>query len=381
MGKNGNGEGSIYEHKRNGKKVGYRGAYTVYSVQGSKRRYVTGKTREEVRQKLTKAIADRDGGLVFNAEGLTVGKYLERWLKDAVQGTVRQSTYEVYGHMIHPHIVPGLGRLKLKNLTPTHVRAFYRDRLDSGLSPATVHKMHVVLHKALDGAVSDGLIPRNVAKGVKVPQASAKRKEIRPLTPEQARSLLEAVRGDRLEALFVLALTTGLRQGELLALTWEDVELEDAVLRVRRTITRSGGKVDVGPPKTNKSRRSVGLTASAVEALRDHLASQLEEMERIGSLYRPGGLVFANESGGIINPSNLRNRSFARLLKRAGLPKIRFHDLRHTCATLLLSRNVNPKIVSEMLGHSSIAITLDTYSHVLPTMQENAVRALEDTLR
>ena len=306
---------------------------------------------------------------------------MERWLKDAVQGTVRQSTYEVYGHMIRPHIVPGLGRLKLKNLTPAHVRAFYRDLLNSGLSPATVHKMHVVLHKALDGAVSDGLIPRNIAKGVKVPQALAKRREIRSLTPEQARALLEAARGDRLEALYVLALNTGLRQGELLALKWEDVELEDAVQRVGSTITRSGGKVDVGPPKTNKSRRSVGLAASAMEALRDHLARQLEEMERIGSLYHPGGFVFANESGGIINPSNLRNRSFARLLKRAGLPKIRFHDLRHTCATLLLSRNVDPKIVSEMLGHSSVSITLDIYSHVLPTMQKNAVQALENAPR
>jgi len=238
--------------------------------------------------------------------------------------------------------------------------------------------MHVVLHKALDQAVSDGLIPRNAAKGVKVPQA--KRKEIRPLTPEQSKALLEAARGDRLEALYVLAHNTGLRQGELLALKWEDVELEDAVLRVRRTLTRTGGKVDVGPPKTNKSRRSIGLTTSAVEALRDHLVRQLEEMEEMGSLYHPGGLVFANESGGIINPSNLRNRSFTRLLERAGLPKIRFHDLRHTCATLLLTKNVNPKIVSEMLGHSSISITLDTYSHVLPTMQENAVRALEEAL-
>jgi integrase len=380
MSKNGNGEGSIYPHKRNGKKVGYRGAYVVYTAAGPKRRYVTGKDRDEVRQKLTKAMADRDGGLVFNAGVLTVGEYLERWLKDSVQGTVRTSTYEVYGYMVHPHIVPGLGRLKLKDLNPAHVRAFYRDRLDAGLSPATVHKMHVVLHKALDGAVSDGLIPRNASKGVKVPQA-ATRKEIRPLTSEQARDLFDAARGDRLEALYVLAVATGLRQGELLALKWEDVELEEAVLRVRRTLTRSGGKVEAGPPKTPNSRRSVGLTSRAVEALRAHLARQLAEMEEMGSLYRPGGLVFANEVGGIINPSNLRNRHLARLLKRAGLPKIRFHDLRHTCATLLLTKNVNPKIVSEMLGHSSISVTLDTYSHVLPTMRENAVRALEEALK
>jgi integrase len=141
-------------------------------------------------------------------------------------------------------------------------------------------------------------------------------------------------------------------------------------------------KVTLGEPKTKKSRRSVNLTHTAAEALESHLSRQLEEMERMGSLYRPGGLVFANEIGDIINPSNLRNRSFARLLTRAGLPPTtRFHDLRHTCATLLLSRNVNPKIVSEMLGHASIAITLDTYSHVLPTMQESAIRALEEILK
>ena len=181
-----------------------------------------------------------------------------------------------------------------------------------------------------------------------------------------------------LEALHVLAVSTGLRQGELLALRWEDVDLEAAVLRVSRTLTRNGGKVSVGPPKTKNSRRTVGLTDGAVEALGEHLTQQLEEMESVGSLYRPGGLVFANEVGGIVNLSNLRNRSLKALLKRAGLPAIRFHDLRHTCATLLFSRNVNPKIVSEMLGHASIAITLDTYSHVLPNMQQSAVRALEE---
>ena len=379
MGKNANGEGSIYPHKRNGRKVGYRGSYWVQTAAGPKRRYVAGKTRDEVHEKLVEALGNRAQGLVFDAGALTVGEYLERWLEDSVRGTVRQSTFDVYGYMVHPHIVPGLGRLKLKSLNPAHVRAFYRDRLDTGLSPATVHKMHVVLHKALDGAVSDGLIPRNASKGVRVPQA-ATRKEIRPLTSDQALALFEAARRDRLEALYVLAVATGLRQGELLALKWEDVELEEAVLRVRRTLTRSGGKVEAGPPKTPNSRRSVGLTSRAVEALRAHLARQLAEMEEMGSLYRPGGLVFANEVGGIINPSNLRNRHLARLLKRAGLPKIRFHDLRHTCATLLLTKNVNPKIVSEMLGHSSNSVTLDTYSHVLPTMRENAIRALEEVL-
>src|SRR5919199_268167 len=255
MAKKANGEGSIYEHKRNGKKVGYRGAYTVYTAEGPKRRYVTGKTREEVRQKLTKAMADRDGGLIFDAGSLTVGEYLDRWLKDSVKGTVRQSTYEVYGHMIRPHIVPGLGRVKLKSLNPAHVRWFYREKLDAGLAPATVHKMHVVLHKALDQAIADGLIPRNVTDALKIPRID--REEINPLTAEEANRLLEAASGDRLESLYMLAIHTGLRQGELLALKWEDVDLERGMLRVRRTLTRAGGKVSLGEPKTKKSRRSV----------------------------------------------------------------------------------------------------------------------------
>ena len=151
---------------------------------------------------------------------------------------------------------------------------------------------------------------------------------------------------------------------------------------MRRTLTHANKSFVLGEPKTKNSRRTIRLTTSAVTALRAHLSRQLEEMERMGSLYRPGGLVFANEVGDLINPSSLRNRSFARLLELADLPPdTHFHDLRHTCATLLLSRNVNPKIVSEMLGHSSIAITLDTYSHVLPTMQESAIRALEDALK
>jgi integrase len=180
----------------------------------------------------------------------------------------------------------------------------------------------------------------------------------------------------------VLAVHAGLRQGELLALKWEDLDLEAGTLRVRRTLTYAGGKHSLAEPKTKKSRRTVRLNAGSVTALRGHLERQMGEMDRLGPLYRPGGLVFANEVGGIINPSNLRNRSFARLLERAGLPKkTRFHDLRHTCPTLVLSRNVNPKVVSEMLGHANIAITLDTYSHVLPDMQEKAAKALEGALR
>ncbi len=376
--KRGNGEGSISRRKSGG----WMAQYAVYTAEGRKRKTIYGKTRAEVATKLAKALADREGGLVFDAGNLTVGEYLDRWLAECVQGTVRESTFERYGYAIRPHIKPSLGRVMLKSLTPAHVRGFYREKLDVGLASATVHKMHVVLHKALDQAVADSLIPRNPTDPVTVPRIN--REEINPLTAEEANRLIEAAcsAGDRLEALYVLAVHAGLRQGELLALKWDDLDLEAGMLRVRRTLTNADGKYSMSEPKTKKSRRTVRLTSGAIAALRGHLERQVGEMERMGSLYQPGGLVFANKVGGIINPSNLRNRSFKRVLKRAGLPeKTRFHDLRHTCATLLLSRNVNPKIVSEMLGHANIAITLDTYSHVLPDMQEGAARALEEALR
>ena len=374
----GNGEGSIYLHKRNGKKVGYRGSYWVHTAEGPKRRYVSGKTRDEVHDKLIEALGNRAQGLVLDAGNLTAGEYLTRWLKDSVRGTVRQSTFEVHRHMIEPHIVPALGRLKLKDLSPAHVRGFYREKLNSGLSAATVRKMHSVLRKALKQAVMDGLIPCNVCESVKPPRVE--RKEIMPLDRKQARTLLEETSGDRLEALYGLAVHTGMREGELLGLKWEDVDLECSVLRLRRAVVREGGKTAFGDLKTPKSRRSVRLTRAAAIVLRSHLKRQLEEMERLGSLYQPGGLVFATESGTLINPSNLRNRSFKPLLKRAGLPDICFHDLRHTCATLLLSQGTHPKLVQELLGHATIAMTLDTYSHFLPSMGDQTVRAMEAAL-
>jgi integrase len=377
--KRGNGEGSIYPIRdKNGRIIGYRASYWVHTANGPKRRYLSGKKREDVADKLIEALGNRAQGLIFDAGTLTVEEYLERWLKDSVRDTVRPSTYEVHRHMVEPHLIPALGRLKLKDLNPVHVRHLYREKLDSGLSAATVRKMHSVLRKALKQAVLDGLIPRNVCEAVKPPKAE--RKEIAPLDREQAKALLEAASGDRLEALYVLAVHTGMREGELLGLKWEDVDLERGVLRLRRSLVREGGKTALGDLKTPKSRRSVRLTRAAGGALRGHLERQLEEMERMGSLYQPGGLVFATESGTLINPSNLRNRSFKPLLKRAGLPHICFHDLRHTCATLLLSQGTHPKLVQELLGHATIAMTLDTYSHFLPSMGDQTVRAMEAAL-
>jgi len=328
--------------------------------------------------KLASALSDRESGLVFDPRNLTLGKYLNLWLEDSVRDTVRATTFERYEQIVRLHMCPELGPLKLKAVAPAHIRGLYRDKLSSGLSPRTVQYIHVTLHKALKQAVLDGLVPQNAAEAVKPPQV--RREEMRPLTPEQVKALLEAARGDRLEALYLLAVTTGLRQGELLGLKWEDVDLEAGKLQVRRTLATAKGGQALTAPKTSKSRRSVSLTRSSVDALKSHLKHQLEEINRAGSLWQENGLIFASEEGQPLKRRNITNSKFRSLRKRAGLSAIRFHDLRHTCATLLLGRNVNPKIVSEMLGHASIAITLDTYSHVLPNMQNEAAKAMEDAL-
>jgi integrase len=242
-----------------------------------------------------------------------------------------------------------------------------------------------VLRKALAQAVSDGLIPRNAAQGVKLPRVSAPGDEINPLNSEESAAFLEAARGERFEALYILAIHCGLREGELLALRWEDVDLEapKPALLVGRTLTRGEdgrGWIVGASTKSGKGRR-VRLTRRSATALKEHRKRQLEERMRLAGLWQDKNLVFPTATGSLFNPSNLRNRSFKRIKARADVREdLRFHDLRHTCATLLLGEGVNAKVVSEMLGHASITITLNTYSHVLPHMQDSAADAMEAVL-
>jgi integrase len=371
--KRGNGEGSITKRK-DGR---WMARYTVHTAKGPKRRHIYGRTRQEVAAKLAKAMADRDGGVELDPSRVTMSEYLQRWLKDSVKGNVRPITFESYERLVRVHMVPALGHVKLKALSPAHLQGFYRDRLDAGLSPCTVQRLHAVIHRALKQALRWGLVPRNVSEATDPP--TAQRKEIRPLTPEQVRTLLKAAQGDRLEALYVLAITTGLRQGELFGLKWEDVDLAAGRLSVRRTLTTPKGGRRLGPPKRSKSRRSVKLTARAVEALRVHRERQLKEREKLAELWQDHAFIFATQVGTPLNRHNYFRRCFKPMLQKAGLPHtVRFHDLRHTCATLLLSKNVNPKVVQELLGHANISQTMDTYSHVLPDMQERAASAMDD---
>jgi integrase len=276
---------------------------------------------------------------------------------------------------VNTHITPSLGKIKLKNLKPERVRALIRDKRSSSLSSRTVQLIHTVLGKALKDAVQDEILHRNVAAAVKPPKRI--KKEMHPLTPDQARLFLDAAKDDRHYVLYVVAINAGLREGELLGLRWEDVDFAVGKLAAKRQLTRTSNGLSFTPPKRGKTR-SVRLTGHTVAALKDHGKRQLQKRLAAGPFWRENDLVFASTVGTPVDVSNLTYRSFRPLLERAGLPRIRFHDLRHTCATILLSKGTHPKIVQEMLGHATITQTMDTYSHVLPDMQDGAVSALQE---
>ncbi|MGF1473075.1 MAG: tyrosine-type recombinase/integrase [Rubrobacteraceae bacterium] len=354
----------------------FMGRAVVETPTGAKRKTVYGKTYDEVRQKLNKLRADADGGLVFDAGKLTVGEYLGAWLTDTVKGTVRESTFGSYSRTVNNYLIPGVGKVKLKNLKPMHLRKLYRETLESGRSTRTVQYMHTLIKKALKDAIRAELIPHNPAEAVDPPKLE--REEMRPLSAEEVRKLLSAARkaDDRLAAVWAVAVHTGMRPGEMLALTWADVDLDAKTVQVKRAL--SGGVVT--EPKTKRSRRRIGLSTGAVDALRAHRKRQLEERMKRAGLWEDRNLVFPSTVGTHMSQRNL-TRAFKVAAERAGLPEtVRLYDLRHTCATLLLSRNVHPKYVQELLGHASIALTLDTYSHVIPGMDGGTGDAMDAAL-
>jgi integrase len=355
--KNANSEGSI------GKRSDGRWQARI-TLENGQHKYYYAKTRTEAARLLATALHDRNCGLPIVSEKQTVGQYLAEWLQ-RTKPTVKPKTYRSYEQLTRVHLIPALGRVSLAKLGPRHVQTLWSKKLEAGKSPTTVRLLHMVLHKALADALRLGLVQRNVTDLVDPPRAA--HYEMQVLTPEQVYVLLAAAEGSRLQALYVLALATGMREGELLALRWRDVDLEAASLQVRHTLQKLPREQFVfAEPKTRRSRRKIVLPVAAVTALRRHRARQLEERLQHGALWEDLDVVFAHSLGRPLDSSSLLHYDFHPLLKRAGLPKIRFHDLRHTAATLLLGKGINPKIVSELLGHASVAITLDLYSHVLP---------------
>lgn len=248
-------------------------------------------------------------------------------------------------------------------------------KLASGLSARTVQYIHATLRRALGQALKWDLVARNVATLVDPPRVV--RPEVQPLTPEAAKALLEAARGDRLSALYTVALALGLRQGELLGLRWADVDLDNGFLHVRRALQRIDGKLQLVEPKTAKSRRTIAMPAFVVAALREHRLRQGLERMFVGEGWQDAfGLVFTTAIGTPLDEGNVR-RQFKRLLAKAGLPDMRFHDLRHSCASLLLAQGLSLRAIMEVLGHSQIALTANTYTHILPQMQREAADAMD----
>jgi len=367
----GNNEGSIFQradgqwtatiaigHDANGKR---------------KRRTVYGKTRGEVAEKLTRLQGQKLDGTLCDDERLTVGEYLPRWLEDSARPTIKENTYDNYETMIRVHIAKHIGGVKLAKLSPAHVQGMYSVMERGGASGRVRLLCHAVLRRSLKQAVRWQLVIRNVCDAVDPPKVE--KREIQPLTVEQSQKLLAEVRGDRMEAVYVLALTAGLRQGELLGLKWNDIDLQAGTVSVQRTLRLKAGRVIVTSPKSAKGRRLVELPSMTVDAIQDHRKRMLAD-GHAGCEW-----VFCNEAGNPVDKNNLVRRSFKPTLKRAELPPIRFHDLRHTHATLLLLQGEHPEVVQERLGHANIAMTLDIYSHVLPSMQRGAADRLGDMFR
>jgi integrase len=337
------------------------------------RRHVSGARRSDVVAKVRALEAKRDAGTAEAAgRAPTVGDWLDHWLEHIAPRRVRARTLESYEALVRLHLRPGLGHHRLDRLQPEHLEQLYGSLLqDKGLSPATVLRLHRVLSRALRVAMQRGKLARNVATLVDPPAVKRPTTAL-PLTVDEARRVLQAAEQGRNSARWTVALAVGLRQSETLGLRWADVDLDIGTLTVRRGLHRVAGKGLVyEEPKAERSRRTLALPAQLVEALRGHRLVQLEERERAGSLWEEHDLVFAQVNG---RPLDKRSdwEAWKALLKRAAVREVRLHDGRHTAATLLLSEGVHPRVVMELLGHSQMRTTTDTYSHVMPALAEEA---------
>jgi integrase len=371
--KNPNRAGTDARKRKDGR---YETRATLNTPMGRRRVSFYGDTVEEANNKKFQALADQAKGILFSDPGrLTVGEYLQNWLTDSARYQVSEGTFERYERTCRNHLIPFFGRVKLRDLGAAHVRAFKARKIEEGLNPNTVGVMQGVLSTALNQAVDDGLIPSNPASRVK---KAVKREQapMRSLSQEEASRLLGAAVGTRDEALLTLALRTGMRQGELAALRWEDIDLTDKPsITVRRSAdTRT--KTRVSTTKTGKDRK-IHIGPRTIEVLKAHRARQREERMAATSWADPG-LVFPNTKGKIRRRDSVM-RSLRRFLEEADLPvDVRFHDLRHTAGTLALRQGVPLHTVSRMLGHSDPAMTLRRYAHVLEDMRDDAARAMDE---
>jgi integrase len=368
-------EGSV--HQRNdGRWVG---SVHVGWLDGKRvRKHVFGRTRAEAADKLDALLRAAKEQRPIPDQRAKVGPFLRTWLETVAKPTIRASTFKSYRDIVELHLVPGLGRIALAKLTPADVQAFLNRKRECGLSARRVQMLHAVLRRALVTAERWGMVSRNVARLASPPRVP--KHEIRPLTPEQAQRLIECSSEDRFRGLYVTALGTGCRQGELLGLRWEDVDLEAGRMRVQHTLARVDGRLVLLEPKTDRSRRTVHLPEIVVDALRAHRTRQKMERLVAGPRWVDSGHIFTTTIGTPLEAAVV-TRAFQRALERAGLPKSRFHDLRHAAATFALSQGFTLEDdVKNLLGHSSIVLTSNTYGHVLEERQRAVARGMDAVL-
>lgn len=372
MSRRANGEGSIYQRK-DGRWTG--AVYVLNREGGRQRRQVYGRTRAEVAGKVADLLSLNRKHIPAAPVEVTVQQYAESWLERLGSSGLKPATVSNYRWVLGRHVLPHIGRHRLVALTPQHVRTLLLAVSETGVSTRTVQLSRAVLRSMLADAERDQLIHRNVAALVKGPRVE--REEVVPWTAAEAGQFLTSLEGHRLRPLFAVGVALGLRKGELLALRWQDVDLDVGVLRVRATVQRLGKGVGLvtGSPKTARSRRTLPLPRVLVDALREHRRAQELEREEASS-WHDSGLVFTTSKGTMIEPRNL-NRFLDEAIARAGLRRIRFHDLRHTCASLLLAQGVSPRVVMEVLGHSQMSMTTDLYGHVMPSSLRSAADALD----
>jgi integrase len=343
------------------------------------RRYVYGRTKAEAARKLRQLLLAAEGGTPAGDDRTTFAAFVETWLEHVLPQQVKDSTVSNYTTLLRRHALPTLGGRPMNKLTPEHIEALCAAKLDEGLSPRTVALVHTVVRRALSEAERRGRVRRNVGRIAVAPRVP--RHEARTLTPAQARKLLAAARGDELETFVTVALSCGLRHGEALGLRWDDVDVDAKVLRVKRTLRRkTGAGLVTTDPKSATSRRTVPIPAVCLRSLSRQRKRQAAARRAAGRVWTETGYVFTSAVGTPMDPANVRHR-FTRLTIAAGLGPWTPHELRHSAASLLLAQGVPLKVVSDLLGHSSITITADVYSHVLPELQREAAMAMDRALK
>jgi len=355
MSKRGNNEGSIYQ-RNDGQ---YCGAVSRGIVNGKpKRQYFTGKTRAEVAAKVNRALQDvQDGTPVISAKQ-TLGQFLARWLEDSVKLTVAPRTYKSYSDTVRLHIEPAIGRIPLAQLTPQHVQKMMR----AATTPRNADYARRVLRVALNRALKWGDVTRNVATLADSPRITD-RKEVEPLSPEAVKQLMATLHGDRLESLYIVAIWMGLREGELLGLRWKDIDTERQQLTVQNQVQRIDGRLTLTTPKTRRSHRPLPMSPTVVNTLEQHKLRQEQEKLLNYHRWQDNDLVFPTSIGSFMDARNLV-RHFHNTLTRAGLPQTNFHTLRHSCASFLYASGAQDREVMEMLRHSQISLTMNTYTHL-----------------